>query len=57
MSLLLEELDYLITPSGPLSLRRRRDLRLGVDVFEIMLGEECLMTSHCTASELALGRG
>lgn len=56
MSHLFEELDYSITPIGALSLRRRRDLRLGVDVFEIMLGEEFLMTSHFTASEVALGR-
>lgn len=56
MSHLFEELDYSITPIGALSLRRRRDLRLGVDVFEIKLGDEFLMTSHFTASEIALGR-
>ena len=56
MSHLFEELDYCPTPIGALSLRRRRDLRLGVDVWEIMLGQEFLMTSHFTASEVALGR-
>lgn len=56
MSALFEELDYCPTPIGALSLRRRRDLRLGVDVWEIMLGQDFLMTSHFTASEIALGR-
>ena len=56
MSDLFEELDYCPTPIGALSLRRRRDLRLGVDVFEIMLGQDFLMTSHFTASEVALGQ-
>lgn len=56
MSHLFEELDYCPTPIGALSLRRRRDLRMGVDVWEIMLGQEFLMTSHFTASEVALGR-
>jgi spermidine synthase len=39
-----------------LSLRRRRELKLGVDVFEIKLGEEFLMSSLFTASEIALAR-
>jgi spermidine synthase len=56
MSALFEELDYQATPIGALSLRRRRDLRLGVDVFEIKLGEEYLMSSQFTASEIALAR-
>ncbi|MGI3213325.1 hypothetical protein ACROSR_19765 [Roseovarius tibetensis] len=56
MSHLFEELDYCPTPIGALSLRRRRDLRLGVDVWEIMLGQEFLMTSYFTASEVALGQ-
>lgn len=54
MSLLFEELDYRPTPIGVLSLRRRRELKLGVDVFEIKLGEEFLMSSLFTASEIAL---
>lgn len=56
MSLLFEELDYRPTPIGALSLRRRRELSLGVDVFEIKLGGEFLMTSLVTASEIALAR-
>lgn len=39
---------------GALSLRRRRDLSRGVDVYEIKLGDEFLMTSLHTASEVAL---
>jgi spermidine synthase len=56
MSALFEELDYCPTPMGALTLRRRRDLALGVDVFEIKLGEESLMSSLFTASEIALAR-
>src|SRR3954452_19390067 len=56
MSLDFEELDYRPTPIGALSLRRRRELRLGVDVFEIKLGDEFLMSSLFTASEIALAR-
>jgi spermidine synthase len=56
MSALFEELDYRETPIGALSLRRRRELRLGVDVFEIKLGEDFLMSSLFTASEIALAR-
>src|ERR1700712_4474476 len=54
MSLDFEELDYRETPIGGLSLRRRRELKLGVDVFEIKLGDEFLMSSLFTASEIAL---
>lgn len=54
MSVLFEELDYRPTPIGALSLRRRRELSLGVDVFEIKLGDEYLMSSLFTASEVAL---
>ena len=56
MSRLFEELDYRPTPIGTLSLRRRRELTLDVDVFEIKLGEEFLMSSLFTASEEALAR-
>ena len=56
MSALFEELDYQDTPIGPISLRRRRQLSLGVDVFEIILGEEHLMSSLFTASEIALAK-
>src|SRR5674476_951032 len=56
MASLFEELDYQETPIGGLSLRRRRELTLGVDVFEIKLGDEFLMSSLFTASEIALAR-
>ncbi|MFN4062461.1 MAG: hypothetical protein ACK4IA_17180 [Paracoccus hibiscisoli] len=56
MSMMFEELDYAVTPIGAVSLRRRRDLRLDLDVYEIKLGEEFLMTSLFTASEIALAR-
>lgn len=56
MSKLFEELDYRLTPIGPISLRRRRQLKLDVDVFEIILGDEHLMSSLFTASEIALAR-
>lgn len=51
---MFKELDYRQTPIGELSLRRRRELRLGVDVIEIKLGDEFLMTSLFTDSEVAL---
>ncbi|WP_029057439.1 spermidine synthase [Stappia stellulata] len=56
MSALFEELDYRPTPIGALSLRRRRLLALDVDVFEIILGDEHLMSSLFTASEIALAK-
>ncbi|MEO9530798.1 spermidine synthase [Roseibium sp.] len=54
MSALFEELDYSPTPIGAISLRRRHILALKTDVFEILLGEEHLMSSLFTASEVAL---
>jgi spermidine synthase len=54
MAAMFEELDYRETPIGAISLRRRRELRLGVDVFEIKLNDEFLMSSLFTASEIAL---
>lgn len=56
MSRLFEELDYRPTPIGALVLRRRREARLGVDVLEIKLGEEHLMSDLFTASEIALAK-
>jgi spermidine synthase len=56
MSRFFEELDYRPTPIGPVILRRRRILSLDRDAFEIMLGEEHLMSSLFTASEIALAR-
>lgn len=54
MSRLFEELDYRPTPIGALVLRRRHEARLGVDILEIKLGEEHLMSDLFTASEIAL---
>lgn len=56
VSRLFEELDYRPTPLGDLVLRRRRDPLLGVDVLEIKLGDEFLMSSAFTVSEIALAR-
>ena len=56
MSAMFEELDYRETPIGALSLRRRRDLKTGADIFEIKLGDEFLMSSLFTASEIALAQ-
>lgn len=56
MSRLFEELDYQVTPIGAVSLRRRRILSLDTDVWEVLLGEEHLMSSLFTASEIALAR-
>ncbi|WP_346915523.1 spermidine synthase [uncultured Roseibium sp.] len=54
MSALFQELDYAPTPIGAISLRRRRILSLDTDVFEILLGDEHLMSSLFIASEVAL---
>lgn len=56
MSVYFEELDYRPTPIGALSLRRRRSLSTGVDVYEIKLGDEYLMSSQFTAAEIELAR-
>ncbi|WP_300381681.1 spermidine synthase [Henriciella sp.] len=56
MGRLFEELDYQVTPIGAISLRRRHILSLGCDVHEIMLGDEHLMSSLFTASEIALAK-
>ena len=54
MSRLFKELAHRNTPIGELSLRRRRELTLDMDVYEIKLGEEFLMSSLFTVSEVAL---
>ncbi|SRR5258708_7377762 len=56
MSAYFEELDYRPTAMGVLSLRRRRLLSSGVDVYEIKLGDVFLMSSLFTAAEIALAR-
>jgi spermidine synthase len=50
-----EEIDAAPTPLGDIVLRRRRDPRIGdVDIFEVKLGEEFLMSSLFHDSEVAL---
>ncbi|MBH0054402.1 spermidine synthase [Salinibacterium sp. SWN139] len=49
-----EELDFQETPMGELTLRRRREPTLDVDVYEVKLGEEYLMSSLFTVAEIAL---
>lgn len=56
MSVNFEELDWRPTPIGTLSLRRRRDIRSGDDIYEIKLGDEFLMSSQFTEGEIALAR-
>jgi spermidine synthase len=51
MSMRFEELDYQQTAMGDLTLRRRREPTLDVDVFEVKLGEEFLMSSLFTVAE------
>ena len=50
------ELDFRSTPRGDVSLRRRHDAVLGVQVFEVLLGDEYLMSSAFTVAEEELSR-
>ncbi|WPO39154.1 spermidine synthase [Tardiphaga sp. 42S5] len=52
--MMFEELDYRPTPMGVLTLRRRRKPGTDIDIFEIKLGDEFLMSSAFTAAEIAL---
>jgi spermidine synthase len=56
MSAYFEELDFRPTPIGVLSLRRRRSLTSGLDIYEIKLGDEFLMSSQFTVAEIELAR-
>ena len=56
MPLPFEELDRRVTALGDLVLRRRIEPSLQVDVFEVKLGDEFLMSSLFTASEVALAQ-
>jgi spermidine synthase len=51
-----EELDAHETRMGTLSLRRRVEPTRGIDVFEVKLGDEFLMSSLFTVAEVELGR-
>jgi spermidine synthase len=56
MSALFEELAWSETAMGELTLRRRREPSLDVDVYEVKLGDEALMSSLFTAAEIELAR-
>jgi len=56
MSARLEELGWSPTPIGEVSLRRRRDPVSGVDIFEVKLGDEFLMSSLFTVAEVEVAR-
>jgi spermidine synthase len=51
-----EELGWSPTPIGEISLRRRLDTVTGVDIFEVKLGDEFLMSSMFTIAEIELAR-
>ena len=50
------ELDWSPTPIGEISLRRRQDPVSGVDIFEVKLGDDFLMSSQFTVAEIELAR-
>ena len=56
MSARFEELAWRETPMGEISLRRRREPTLDVDVYEVKLGDEYLMSSLFTVAEEELAR-
>jgi spermidine synthase len=56
MSARFEELDRRQTPIGEISVRRRLEPTLRVDVYEVKLGDEFLMSSLFTAAELELAK-
>src|SRR3978361_889426 len=51
-----EERDFRPTPMGVLTLRRRRRPMSDIDVYEIKLGDEFLMSSQYTTAEIELAR-
>jgi spermidine synthase len=51
-----EELAWAPTPMGELILRRRVDPRLGLELFEVRLGDDYLMSSLFTVGETELAR-
>jgi len=56
LSKLFQELDYQSTPLGIISLRKRRQLKLNKDVYEVILNDEHLMSNLFIASEVALAK-
>jgi spermidine synthase len=56
MTARLEELDWQQTPMGELTLRRRLEPVVGMDIYEVKLGDEYLMSSLFTLAEEELAR-
>ncbi|GAA1783770.1 spermidine synthase [Luedemannella flava] len=56
MSVRFEELAWHRTPMGEVSLRRRLDPALRVDVYEVKLDDDFLMSSLFTVAEVELAR-
>ncbi len=54
MSASFEEIDRRQTPMGELTVRRRLEPTLQIDVYEVKLGDEFLMSSLFTVAEVAL---
>lgn len=54
MSARFEEIDRRDTPIGEISVRRRLEPTLNIDVYEVKLGDEFLMSSLFTVAEIAL---
>ncbi|MEO6205930.1 MAG: spermidine synthase [Mycobacteriales bacterium] len=54
MSARFAELAWSETPIGEVSLRRRREPTTGIEIYEVLLGDEYLMSSLFTAAEIAL---
>src|SRR5690554_4006460 len=51
MSMRFEELDWRQTAMGDLTLRRRFEASAGIEIFEVKLGDEFLMSSLFTVAE------
>lgn len=56
MSARFQELAWSETPIGVISLRRRLDPRLNVEVYEVKIDDEFLMSSLFTVAEIELAR-
>ena len=52
----IEELGFSPTPIGEVTLRRRVDPLSGVDIYEVKLGDEFLMSSLFTVAEVEVAR-
>jgi spermidine synthase len=51
-----EEIDHRETPIGEISVRRRLEPTLQIDVYEVKLGDEFLMSSLFTVAEVELAK-